>query len=243
MTEGANVPPRIDWTPEQIQRFWDWHAAHPATQALYFSKLAGDALLDTTKKFVKLQGVALDVGAGPGYLTQKLVARGVKTFAVDTSAESVAKLEARLGAHENFLGARSSTMDHIPFADGLGDLAFVIETVEHLDEAALRALLRETHRVLKRKGVVVVTTPNEEDLSALEHFCPNCGVIFHRWQHVRAWSARTLENEMQQHGFETMACYPTLFSDYPVWVRPLHRLAITLQQQKFPHLLYVGRKP
>ena len=37
---------RLDWSPEQISDFWNWHSQQPRTQALYFSKLVGNSILD-----------------------------------------------------------------------------------------------------------------------------------------------------------------------------------------------------
>lgn len=57
------------------------------------------------------------------------------------------------------------------------------------------------NRVLKLGATLVITTPNDEDLSISTKFCPECGAIFHEWQHVRTWTPRTLADALLPYGF------------------------------------------
>ena len=52
----------------------------------------------------------------------------------------------------------------------------------------------------------MITTPNEEVLSNNAVFCPECGHEFHRWQHLRSWSADSLASALARHGFEPLFC-------------------------------------
>lgn len=232
----------LDWTPAQIRRFWNWMGTQPAVQELYFSKLLGDAVLDQTNRHIVLSGPVVDLGAGPGYLTQKLVRRGLQTFAIDTSQNSIAALEKRLANDPHFAGGHVSTIEHVPLADQSAQVVFLLETLEHLDDGALTSILSEAQRILKPGGYVVITTPNEEELSANQMMCPRCGCIFHRMQHLRAWSVESLKARMTQNGFHTVCCAATLFSIYAKWLRPIHRLKYKLDQRKLPHLFYIGQK-
>jgi len=54
----------------------------------------------------------------------------------------------------------------------------LIEVVEHLKSDILDATLREIHRIMRPGGVLLITTPNNEDLSRSMKFCPDCGAIF-----------------------------------------------------------------
>ncbi len=232
----------IKWTPGQVARFWDWMGAQHAMQEIYFSRQRGDAILDAAQRFVSYKGTILDLGAGPGYLSEKLLRRGARVIAADTSPASVAALQARLGHEPRFLGAHVSTIEHVPLPDANADAIFVIETVEHLDDIALKHLMTQANRLLKVSGKVIVTTPNRENLDLSRTMCPNCGCVFHTMQHVRSWSAETLSAAMQAYGFETRHCAPTCFSLLPRVLRPLNRYAYTWSGMILPHLMYVGQK-
>lgn len=234
---------RLDWTPAHVERFWDWWGGNPALSKHYFSKRYGEAVLDHTGRYVRNSKLVVDLGAGPGYIVDLLVRRGIKTIAVDTSEESLAVLEKRMKGHTSFLGTRVSRMNSIPLEDSAADVVFLIETVEHLDDSILQQTLRETYRLMKPGARLVITTPNDETLAELETICPNCGCVYHFYQHMRSWSAATLGDYLTNAGFETIRCAPTLFSALPRHLRMFHRLAYAVLGAKLPHLLYIGRKP
>lgn len=233
----------LEWSPVHIQRFWDWLGSDPVLSQNYFSRLLGDAILDEIARHVPIHGMIVDLGAGPGYLVEKLVARGTATVAVDTSPESVALLNQRLRHNPAFRGAYVSTIDTVPLGDASADIVLVVEAVEHMDEEAFRSALGEAYRILRPGGSVVVTTPNEEDLRQNQIMCPNCGCMFHKVQHVRSWSSETLSTAMGALGFERRFSDAVLFSIYSRPLRPMHRLKFVLRRTKLPHLMYIGVKP
>ena len=235
-------PHEIEWSAEQITRFWDWMGARPSVQALYFSRTRGDAILDVARRYVNWREPVLDLGAGPGYLTEKLIARGAKVWAADTSPDSVAALARRLAGQKNFLGARVSTPEQVSLPDASVGTVFSVETVEHLDDDALRGLLHDVMRLLKPRGTVIITTPHAENLEPEQVMCPECGAVFHRTQHLRTWTRATLTETMQAFGFEPMVCKTTVFSLAPPLLRPLNYLALVWRGMPLPYLLYVGRK-
>lgn len=236
-------PWRLSWDAEHVNRFWDWMVrGRSGREEAYFSEKVGDAVLDTVAKHVPLRGVALDLGAARGFLVTKLLARGVSVIAVDSSPDSVRSIAEMAGGHAGFLGARLGGVEAIPTSDASVDFVFLLEVVEHLDDAVLGALLPELRRVLKPSGVVVITTPNEELLSDLETICPHCGCQYHTMQHVRSWSSRSLAQTMEGVGFRTMLSRAMLFSRYRnrlMWV--LQMANLLLRGRKPPHLVYVGR--
>jgi SAM-dependent methyltransferase len=233
----------IEWTPEAVQRFWDWFGSNPALTHLYFSLKYGDSLLEQTSRVIPLRGRLLDVGCGPGHLVEKALDRGLQAVGVDSSAGSVEALRQRLGGRPGFLGAHVSQGLRVPLPDGSADIVTVIETVEHLDDPTLAALVREAARLAAPGGHVVVTTPNQENLPELETMCPSCGCVFHQYQHVRSFTPDALRAHMEAAGLVTVSCRPVLFSALPRWARPLERLAYPRLKGKLPHMLYVGRRP
>lgn len=231
----------IEWTPQTVQRFWDWFGSNPALSHLYFSLRYGDSLLEQVGRVIPLRGRLLDLGCGPGHLVEKALQRGLQAMGVDSSAGSVEALTRRLSGRPGFLGAHVSQGPRVPLPDGSADIVTVVETVEHLDDSTLEPLLREAARLASAGGHVVVTTPHHENLPELEVMCPSCGCVFHQYQHVRSFTPAALRGHMETAGLQTVACRPVLFSSLPRWARRLERLAYPRLKGKLPHLLYVGR--
>src|SRR4051794_15418197 len=98
-------PWRLDWTPEQIERFWSWYATQPALVAQYFSGKVGHSILREISQHIRLRGLVVDFGAGPGLMVDQLLERRIKTVAIDSSIKSVESLNVRLRGRDGFAGA------------------------------------------------------------------------------------------------------------------------------------------
>jgi 2-polyprenyl-3-methyl-5-hydroxy-6-metoxy-1,4-benzoquinol methylase len=104
------------------------------------------------------RGRVIDVGCGIGRF------RG---FAGDLIQDYVGVDVVRhpaLPAEITFLRANLDR-EPMPMADASGDIVVAIETIEHLENP--RAFYRELCRVLKPRGSLVVTTPNQLSLLSL----------------------------------------------------------------------------
>jgi 2-polyprenyl-3-methyl-5-hydroxy-6-metoxy-1,4-benzoquinol methylase len=130
----------------------------------------------------------------------------------------------------------------VPVDDASADIVFLIETVEHLGDNVVDGILSETSRITKPGGYVVMTTPNDENLDESKIMCPDCGCVFHTYQHMRSWTPPSLSNYVLKYGFREVNCQPTLFSTLPYWMWLFYRLAYALLGRKLPHLLYIGQK-
>lgn len=194
----------IEWDDTKVARLWDYYSRTPPYSDVYFSDRFGDQILRASGLPLDQPLRALDFGSGPGFIWDHMLRMGArwKYTALDFSAASVAKARLRASTHEQFAGAHHVTQLPTDLPAEHFDVVLLVEVVEHLQDAHLDSTLREANRLLRSGGVVVVSTPNEEDLGASTRFCPECGAVFHEWQHVRVWSVDSLSTEMAKYGFK-----------------------------------------
>jgi SAM-dependent methyltransferase len=94
----------------------------------------------------------LDAAVGLGQLAERLQRRGLRAFGIDTAFEAVLYVR-RSSSMPVVLG----DLTRLPFRDDVFDGVTSGETLEHLDDDA--GAVREIGRVLKARGVCVVTVP------------------------------------------------------------------------------------
>lgn len=241
----AFAPHELEWTPEYVRRFWGYLGQSAQAERAYFSSHSGDALVALVGRRVPLTPSAriLDFGCGPGFLVERLTARGLRAEGLEFSDDSRRKTVARCEAYPTFGGA--TLADALP--SGLQgesyDVVFLVEVIEHLLPAHIDDTFREIGRLLKRGGHIVVTTPHNEDLDAAKTMCPECGSIFHPWQHVGSFTVPSLAKRLAGHGFTEIDCRATYIGEgggsmvMRLARRMLGRPGAT------PHLIYIGRKP
>jgi hypothetical protein len=90
-------------------------------------------------------------------------------------------------------------------------------------------------------GWVVMTTPNDERLELGETVCANCGCVFSPLQHVRSFTAATLEATLSAAGFRTVVCRPTYFTRLGAARARLEAIRHWIGGVGKPNLLYIGR--
>lgn len=231
----------IQWDDAKVARLWNWYARTSPFRDLYFAKRFGDLILRGSGLPLRSPIDVLDFGCGPGFLWDHLTRMGVRWRYVgaDFSAESVSQLAGKGQGDPRFGGAHHLRGLPMPAADASFDAAFLVEVVEHVDDADLEPTLRELHRVLKPDGRLIVSTPNREDLSQSMRLCPECGAVFHEWQHVRSWHADSLADYLRRFGFTPLRVKPVDF-----FARGPHRAAFNALRRAVhgtpkPHLLGV----
>lgn len=236
------APHPVVWTREKSQRWWDASTSRQGFQHQYFSRLAGDLLLRVLRSArVSLEGRVLDFGCGPGYLLEKLAAKGVDCHGIDFSPESVDKARDRL--REQGTAATVELARGIPthLEERSYDAVFFLETLEHLLEEERAPTVAELSRILRPGGTLIVTVPNQEDLDRAQVLCPDCGCQFHTMQHVSSWSSASVAALMDEHGFETVKTRELFLHSRHVLAR-VQTIASTLQRKAAPNLVYIGRR-
>src|SRR5439155_25023167 len=190
------------------------------------------SLLTYISRKIRIE-TAVDIGCGRGELIGYLLDRGIDARGADQSPTSVERVNDRFSGSPRFRGAVVGT-GALP--DATADTAFILEVVEHLDDATLAGVLNEARRVLKPGGHLVLTTPNEEDLDARKVFCPECGSVFHQMQHVRCWSADSLSASAGAHGFERVSAEAIALSPFTGWRDLAWRVTYPRLMKKRPNL-------
>jgi 2-polyprenyl-3-methyl-5-hydroxy-6-metoxy-1,4-benzoquinol methylase len=199
-------PSALKWDNETLSRFWAYHSQFPEN---YFSRQKGRDVVAYVRNKLPSGAVVLDYGCGPGHLLPHLLDAGFVVQGADITRETMGSA-VTLDGREGFLGfARIG--DLLREARRF-DAVFLLEVVEHLDDHWLETALKQARALLKKNGLLVVTTPNEERLEDSMVFCPVSNVVFHRWPHMRSWSSTTLSDCLSAHGFRDIQIRTRTFS-------------------------------
>jgi cyclopropane fatty-acyl-phospholipid synthase-like methyltransferase len=133
----------------------------------------------------------LNIGVGRGGLESLLLARGVNTYSLDPSSESIASLRSKLGLGDR---AQVGYSQDMPFAANSFDTIVMSEVLEHLSDDVIASTFKEVKRVLRAGGTFIGTVPADENLLESRVVCPDCGKAFHRWGHVQSFSEARLKS-------------------------------------------------
>lgn len=236
-----NAIHEINWTNEKVARFWGYYSTLEAIENNYFSKQVGDTVIQFVRKHIPLTGNLLDYGCGPGFLIEKLLHERLASSGLDSVESNIRIIEAKFKDDPNFKGAYYADKLPTPLPDEQFDVVFLIETIEHLLPDERQAIIKEIHRILKRDGRLIVTTPNNENLDARKIVCPECGCVFHQMQHVSSWTTHSLSKLMAEGGFKKIVCTTKTFRPKTLWGF-LFRVADLVRRRPHVNLIYIGEK-
>jgi ubiquinone/menaquinone biosynthesis C-methylase UbiE len=113
---------------------------------------------------VEVGKLAVDVGAGTGFLTEGLLHQGLRVIAVDPSEAMLAAMRKKL-ADRDALDCRVGTAERLPVTHGVADYVFGNMVLHHVDEPS--AAIREMVRALKPGGKLVLTDMDEHPFEFL----------------------------------------------------------------------------
>jgi 2-polyprenyl-3-methyl-5-hydroxy-6-metoxy-1,4-benzoquinol methylase len=239
----------IQWTDLKVSRLWNYYA-NCLPQNQYFSFHSGKYLLKALMEKIEMrEKTILDFGCGPGYLIDHLlIYTGESTvYGLDFSSESVRIVKDKFKNHSRFGGAYvvDELLAHINIESI--DVITCIEVMEHLNDDQLKTALELIYKLLKHGGKLAVTVPHQEDLEINKTICPDCGCIFHRWQHIRSWKPVDIEGWLKRAGFIPILVQPTHFqSSRAELLERIRRTYKFLSGQKYertlPHLMVVSEK-
>jgi 2-polyprenyl-3-methyl-5-hydroxy-6-metoxy-1,4-benzoquinol methylase len=193
-------PARMEWTPERVRRFWDYESRQPET---YYSFKYGPQVIDRASELLGLTRASsagtvwLDYGCGYGSFSELLLGRGFGLVIHDLSEDSLAACRERCGAHPGFRGTLAEC--EVPI-----DVVSLLEVAEHVEQQTMRQIVDELRSACRPGARLVITTPNAEELTApaATVYCPQCDTVRHRWQHLRSFTAASLERELLELGLQ-----------------------------------------
>lgn len=123
---------------------------------------------------------AADVGAGTGFMTEELLARGLDVIAIDESDAMLAELQRSFPAARCLRGESTA----LPLEDGAVDYAVANMYLHHVESPA--AAIAEMARVLAPGGALAITDLDAHDYQFLRHEHHDRWLGFEHGD-VRAW--------------------------------------------------------
>ncbi len=239
------VQHEIDWDAEKISNIWGYYSQSPSIRKQFFGYNAGGKVAKYIYEKINIKEVetVLDFGCGNGDLikaileTKKFRAR---VYGLDFSNDCVKNAERNLSGEDFFEGVEWVQRLPSKYADNFFDLVIATEVIEHIKEQQLDEMLKECMRIMRYRGYLVLTTPNNENLNKNKVICPECGCIFHRWQHVKSWNEQSIAEKMAQHNFAAVEISTLSWGSLSLKGKILNVVKRKKRQGKT--LLYIGRK-
>jgi 2-polyprenyl-3-methyl-5-hydroxy-6-metoxy-1,4-benzoquinol methylase len=201
----------LEWTDEKVQRYWNYISQFPEH---YFTYQVGGNLARLIKKYTRENDSLLDYGSGPGFLLEHLLRYNMKVSALEFSTNSLQTIKSSYDGKNRFMGAYS--IEELDKKNIRFNVVTLIEVIEHLNDHYLGLTFNNLHRLLEPDGYLIITTPNNEDLSKSYICCPETNELFHRWQHIRNWNTESLRTFLKKMGFEIHVLKETNFNLSPL---------------------------
>lgn len=247
ITESCNMTDKshdIHWTPEKIASYWDYISANTHFADMYFTKHSGLAVArDFVKTLNRKNASILDFGCGPGNLFASLtkVFSDFKYSGIDFSKKSIEIAKKAHASNKNFVDAFHISSFPIQHEKKYGHI-ICCEVIEHLDDHSLHDVTQSFYDLLIPGGILYITTPNDENLDSNKLMCPDCGCIYHPWQHMRSWSKETIKSYFESNGFETIKIKEIYFDNSNIMSIIKFLIKKLIMKKKATSLVYVGRK-
>lgn len=162
---------------------------------------------------LKKGNIILDVGCGDGYYLYLLSNLGIPLKLYGVDVDKVGLEKARQNLKYNIPLYRADLMKRLPFKSNTFDKVIMSEVAEHLPNDI--KCLREVRRVLKSKGVLVLTVPNHnyplfwDPINwVLEQFFGihiKSGFFAGIWnQHIRLYKPKEIVRVAEKAGFKIL---------------------------------------
>lgn len=159
--------------------FWDRSAVVDSLTAIVTDsdersyQASGGAEAETLRRFLGPDATVLDVGCGTGRVMEHVAPWCREVHGIDISERMVQEGRERLGHLANVRFHHGNGYDLAGFGDGSFDLVYSIVALQHMPRTVAYNYLLESHRVLRRGGVLWLYVPNllrDDCFAAFHHF-------------------------------------------------------------------------
>ena len=198
--------------------------------------------LNEIEKYIKF-GKILDIGCAMGFFLEVAKEKGWEIFGVEQS-EYAAKLAKKELGNRIYCG----TLEKAGFDDSSFDVVTVIDLLEHVKD--LLHFLQEIYRIMKPNGILTISTPNINSLTA-RLMGPHW---FHfKLEHLYYFSPKTMSKLLSKSRFKLVEIIPALktlnflylHSQFTVYTTPFftqltsilkHILPLKIKKISFPFI-------
>ncbi|MDP3888554.1 MAG: class I SAM-dependent methyltransferase [bacterium] len=196
--------------------YWD-SAVYRGESSLGYASYLGerDSILDYFQKILeglkkaypKLNGRVLDIGCSFGLFLELAQKENWEIYGLDLSPTPVKKAKKRLGTKNIF----NVGLEKAKFKDCYFDLVTIFQTIEHVDN--LEKFLNEIHRILKPKGVILITTPNASGWQA--KIMGSSWFAYRHPDHLSFFNFENLRTLLKKKGFVNIRAFKDPTRLYP----------------------------
>lgn len=234
--EGKRVAMFSDYSKKQI--------IYETKRYLFF--------LDIIKKcnlYSKKNISILDLGCGDGHFIRMLQNEGFKNiYGLDISTTRIARARQMTGLGPKKI--KKSLAEKASFGDNYFDLIICSEVIEHIEKP--KDILLEIKRLLKKGGIFILSTPNEEKINYSR--CVHCSQMTSRSGHLHSFSLESLKLMIKSHNLHYVNSYylisnikpfnalNALISKMPFSIFIIFNRLITIRESKRNWLIIIGNK-
>jgi len=142
-------------------------------------------------EFFRHAAPVLDVGCGRGVFLDLLRGAGIQAVGIDHSQESVAACRER-----GFEVERQDAREYLGRSEGRFGVIFCSHVIEHMGYDDAMTFLALCHRALREGGMLLLVTPNPEDLTIISE------IFWLDPTHVRPYPKQLLQTMLEANGFK-----------------------------------------
>ena len=110
----------------------------------------------------------VDAACGEGYGSSFIAEKAACVIGIDISHEAIENAKGKY-QKEN-LHYYEASVERIPVEDNWADVFVSYETIEHVTEDIQRKFLKEIRRILKKDGILIMSSPDKRNYSDIPQF-------------------------------------------------------------------------
>ena len=154
-------------------------------------------------KKIKKKGKILDIGCGPGFFLNIAKSAGFKVFGSDIS-----KFAAKYAKEKFKLDVFGGELNQAKFLTNFFDVITIYQTIEHVKNPL--KFLKEVSRILKKDGLLILTTPNQDNFIAR--------ILVEKWfgyyylSHLYFFNPKSVKKILKKAGFKKVKLTSNSFS-------------------------------